>query len=169
VSNIDSRFVQLEFYTTQDRISYEKSSIKTASFVSPSQSSPVYKTHATNKNISTEYLIGVLNWFAVHGTSLNNTNTLMSGDNKGYASYALEEYINKEQNVGRGGENIDSPSLNGRRFVAAFASTNLGDVSPNTAGPKVRASPPSVRADLWQLVPSLLYVSRDVETSRMKN
>ena len=37
--------------------------------------------------------LGVLNWFAVHGTSMNNTNTLISGDNKGYASYLLERYI----------------------------------------------------------------------------
>ena len=27
--------------------------------------------------------IGVLNWFAVHGTSMNNTNKLISGDNRG--------------------------------------------------------------------------------------
>ena len=68
--------------------------------------------------------IGVLNWFAVHGTSMNNTNTLVSGDNKGYASYLLERDINKGAAPGQG------------PFVSAFASTNLGDVSPNTAGPK---------------------------------
>jgi neutral ceramidase len=69
--------------------------------------------------------IGMLNWFAVHGTSLNNTNTLTSGDNKGYASYALEREVN----------GIDVPAGHGD-FVAAFASTNLGDVSPNTMGAK---------------------------------
>lgn len=69
-------------------------------------------------------LIGVVNWFAVHGTSMNNTNTLTSGDNKGYASYLLEKYVNGDDSTpGRG------------PFVAAFGSTNLGDVSPNTAGP----------------------------------
>jgi len=68
--------------------------------------------------------IGVLNWFAVHGTSMNNTNTLVSGDNKGYASYLLEKDHNKGKQPGMG------------PFVSAFASTNLGDVSPNTAGPK---------------------------------
>eukprot|EP01034_Spumella_vulgaris_P022327 gene22328-28447_t len=69
--------------------------------------------------------IGVLNWFAVHGTSMNNTNTLTSGDNRGYASYSLEKEINgPESVVGMG------------PFVAAFASTNLGDVSPNTMGAK---------------------------------
>ena len=27
----------------------------------------------------------MVNWFAVHGTSMNNTNHYISGDNKGYA------------------------------------------------------------------------------------
>jgi neutral ceramidase len=70
-------------------------------------------------------LLGVLNWFSVHGTSMNNTNTLVSGDNRGYASYLLERQVN-----GPG-----SPTGMGP-FVAAFASTNLGDVSPNTDGAK---------------------------------
>lgn len=69
--------------------------------------------------------IGVLTFFAVHGTSMNNTNTLTSGDNRGYASYALEKEINgADSEVGMG------------PFVAAFASSNLGDVSPNTMGAK---------------------------------
>ena len=33
-------------------------------------------------------------WFAVHCTSMNNTNTLISGDNKGYASYLMEMDMN---------------------------------------------------------------------------
>jgi len=69
--------------------------------------------------------IGVLNWFAVHATSMNNTNTLISGDNKGYAAYALERDINGPDSI---------PGMG--PFVAAFASTNLGDVSPNTMGAK---------------------------------
>ena len=69
--------------------------------------------------------IGMINWFAVHATSMNNTNTLVSGDNKGYASYALEREMN-----GRFTAPGQGP------FVGAFASSNLGDVSPNTAGPK---------------------------------
>lgn len=68
--------------------------------------------------------LGVLNWFAVHGTSMNNTNTLTSGDNRGYASYTLEKAVNGDAITGTGA------------FVAAFASTNLGDVSPNTMGAK---------------------------------
>ena len=64
-------------------------------------------------------LVGVVNWFATHGTSLNNRNTLISGDNKGYAAYQWESR---------------EPGL-----VAAFAQTNAGDMSPNvpnaTQGP----------------------------------
>jgi len=71
--------------------------------------------------------LGMFNWFAVHPTSMNNTNVLVSGDNKGYASYLWEEAKNGQ----------DVPTGTGK-FVAAFASTNLGDVSPNTKGPHCR-------------------------------
>jgi neutral ceramidase len=67
---------------------------------------------------------GLLNWFAVHGMSMNSSNHLISGDNKGYASYLMERYWNGNATL-----------LGTGNFVAAFASTNLGDVSPNTAGP----------------------------------
>ena len=33
-------------------------------------------------------------WFPVHTTSLNNTNDLISGDNKGHASYLMEQLMN---------------------------------------------------------------------------
>ena len=38
--------------------------------------------------------LGQFNWFAVHPTSMNNTNSLISGDNKGAASYFFERYKN---------------------------------------------------------------------------
>lgn len=68
--------------------------------------------------------IGVVSWFPVHCTSMNNTNELISGDNKGYASYVFEKFINPNKLPG---ENT---------FVAAFGQSNEGDVSPNTRGPK---------------------------------
>lgn len=71
--------------------------------------------------------IGMFNWFAVHPTSLNNTNKLVSGDNKGHASYLFERHMNGPTSAVRPGSGD---------FVAAFAATNLGDVSPNTAGPR---------------------------------
>ena len=67
--------------------------------------------------------IGMVNWFAVHGTAMNNTNLLISGDNKGYASYLFEKQHNPDGVLPGKGD-----------FVAAFAATNLGDVSPNTRG-----------------------------------
>ncbi|CAG5114790.1 unnamed protein product, partial [Candidula unifasciata] len=62
-------------------------------------------------------------WFAVHGTSMNNSNQLLSSDNKGYASQLFEQQVNG-----------DGLPVQGS-FVAAFAQSNLGDVSPNTRGP----------------------------------
>ncbi|XP_064615705.1 uncharacterized protein LOC135479730 [Liolophura sinensis] len=67
--------------------------------------------------------IGMISWFAVHCTSMNNTNRLISGDNKGYASQLFEREMNKGTLPGQG------------KFVAAFAQSNEGDVSPNTKGP----------------------------------
>ncbi|OBZ83868.1 Neutral ceramidase B [Choanephora cucurbitarum] len=67
--------------------------------------------------------MGLISWFAVHGVSVNNTNKLINGDNKGYAAYLTEKWFN--------GKN----SLSGQGpFVAAFAQSNEGDVSPNTLG-----------------------------------
>jgi neutral ceramidase len=65
--------------------------------------------------------IGEINWFAVHCTSMHNNNHLISGDNKGYASYLFER--------------LKKTDYNSRHtFVAAFAQSNEGDVSPNIYG-----------------------------------
>lgn len=68
-------------------------------------------------------LIGVINWYAVHATSMNNTNKLISTDNLGYASILLEKEMDPHSLAGHG------------KIVTAFASSNLGDSSPNTKGP----------------------------------
>lgn len=65
--------------------------------------------------------LGLISWFAVHGVSVNNTNRLVNGDNKGYAAYLTENMVNNGK-YGHG------------KFVAAFAQSNEGDVSPNTLG-----------------------------------
>ncbi|KAG8135399.1 hypothetical protein E2320_008422 [Naja naja] len=62
-------------------------------------------------------------WFAVHPVSMNNTNLLVNSDNAGYAAYLFEQEKNEGYLPGKG------------PFVAAFTSSNLGDVSPNTKGP----------------------------------
>ncbi|WP_216903437.1 neutral/alkaline non-lysosomal ceramidase N-terminal domain-containing protein [Nocardia alni] len=64
--------------------------------------------------------VGAIAWFATHGTSLTDHNTLISADNKGYASYRWEH---DEMGV----RYLDgSPG-----FVAAFPQTNAGDITPN--------------------------------------
>ncbi len=62
--------------------------------------------------------IGMINWYAVHPTSIGNTNKLISGDNKGYASYLFEK-------------DKGTDYLSAETFVGTFAQTNSGDVSPN--------------------------------------
>jgi len=69
--------------------------------------------------------IGMVNWFAVHGTSMNNSNGYISSDNKGYASILFEKQYNPTGTFpGKGA------------YVGAFAQTNEGDSTPNTAGPR---------------------------------
>ncbi|XP_077973898.1 putative neutral ceramidase C isoform X2 [Styela clava] len=63
---------------------------------------------------------GLITWYPVHGTCMNNTNELISSDNKGRASTLYENEMKHE----------GMPD-----YVAAFAQANLGDVSPNTKGP----------------------------------
>ena len=64
----------------------------------------------------------IVNWHATHGTSMNNTNTLVSGDNKGWAAYLLERAVN--------GPTSDMRRVGDGPFVAAFAATALGNISP---------------------------------------
>ncbi|KAH0835390.1 hypothetical protein AYO21_08634 [Fonsecaea monophora] len=83
-------------------------------------------THDVDKNLtllkferaSDGQALGALSWFPVHGTSLYQNNTLITGDNKGVAAYLLEEHMK-----------VKNPS-----FVAGFSQANVGDTSPNTLG-----------------------------------
>ncbi|WP_194817208.1 neutral/alkaline ceramidase [Nocardia sp. XZ_19_385] len=73
--------------------------------------------------------VGAITWFATHNTSMSNKNRLISGDNKGYASFAHEH-------TEHGVRYLDGQP----DFVSAFAQTNSGDMSPNlnlgpTSGP----------------------------------
>ena len=58
--------------------------------------------------------IGMLSWFATHGTSIKQTNKLAASDHKGYASYIFEKKYN---------------------FIGGFSQGAEGDVSPNMDGP----------------------------------
>ncbi len=65
--------------------------------------------------------IGMINWFAVHGVSMSNENTLISGDNKGVASMLFEQDFVRDYR-------------STKPFVAAFMQANEGDVTPNIFG-----------------------------------
>ena len=99
--------------------------------------------------------VGAFSWFPVHGTSMNNTNTLISGDNKGAAAQFMERWAaaqaaqaaqeeeaqqqqgpeqeqeqrRQQPGSGGGGQGVAAGGL-----VAAFCQANVGDTSPNTQG-----------------------------------
>lgn len=64
---------------------------------------------------------GIINWFGVHPTTIGQAQTLVSSDNKGFASLGLERKM---------GTQYTTP-LGGNTFVAAFAQKDEGDASPN--------------------------------------
>ena len=45
--------------------------------------------------------LGVINWFAIHPVSLNSSNHLISGDNKGLASLMMEKKLNSGKVLGK--------------------------------------------------------------------
>ncbi|KJA28727.1 hypothetical protein HYPSUDRAFT_33070 [Hypholoma sublateritium FD-334 SS-4] len=65
---------------------------------------------------------GLLSFFAVHGTSLYENNTLVSADNKGMAAFLYESSVEPNSMPGNA------------TFVAGFSQSNVGDTSPNTLG-----------------------------------
>jgi neutral ceramidase len=76
--------------------------------------------------------LAVMNWFAVHPVSLPLENKLVSGDNKGLASYKLERQ--RGTTYQRDGE-----------FVAGFFQANSGDISPYDISEPLRNA-----TDYWQ-------------------
>jgi neutral ceramidase len=65
--------------------------------------------------------IGMLSWHAVHGTSMLENNTHVSGDNKGVSAYLFEQAMASDSTAAPG-------------FVAGFSQANVGDTTPNTLG-----------------------------------
>lgn len=76
--------------------------------------------------------VGAINWFPTHNTSMSGDNRLVSADNKGYAAYHWEREV----------EGVDYLHEGPPDFVAAFAQTNAGDMSPN-----LDLTPPSTPQD----------------------
>jgi neutral ceramidase len=62
--------------------------------------------------------IGMVAWFSSHATSVSNQNRLVSGDHKGVAAWLMERHF---------GADYTAP----HPFVAAFAQSDAGDVSPS--------------------------------------
>jgi neutral ceramidase len=80
--------------------------------------SPMDKEMTLLSFIGPEGPVGMVNWFAVHPTSMTFDNKLISGDHKGYASLAFEKAMG-----------VSYASSND--FVAAFAQSTPGDITPN--------------------------------------
>jgi neutral ceramidase len=78
--------------------------------------------HDTDRNMTLLKLVqedgavSVLNWFAVHPTSLTYDNKFVSGDHKAFAALEMERRL---------AQSSETP------FVAAFANANCGDVTSN--------------------------------------
>ena len=66
-------------------------------------------------------LVGVLNWFGEHATSMSTDATLVSSDNKGYAAWHWEREV-------AGQDYLSAEPL---PLITAFAQSNAGDISPN--------------------------------------
>ncbi|KAI0764296.1 Neutral/alkaline nonlysosomal ceramidase [Trametes elegans] len=84
---------------------------------------------------------GLLSFYAVHGTSIYENNTLVSSDNKGMAAYLYEGKSShtpestKENKSNLGSASVEPDAMPGNAtFVAGFAQSNVGDTSPNTLG-----------------------------------
>lgn len=61
--------------------------------------------------------VGMLNWYAIHGTSIGQTSKLFSGDNKGYAAQRFDRDF--------------AGNVLGSGFVSGFFQGDEGDNSPN--------------------------------------
>lgn len=139
----------------------------TAYLANPTEERALYQ-HDVEKSLTLLRLagedgraVGAFSWFPVHGTSLNNTNTLVSGDNKGAAAQFMERWARQAGGAGwqagraqaasssssssgggSGGEQAAHEDSGGDGggggvspgLVAAFCQANVGDTSPNTQG-----------------------------------
>lgn len=86
---------------------------------------------------------GAISWFPVHCTSINNTNDLISGDNKGVASQYLEKWAVKQSTAQADSQEPSQLQVT-RDFVAAFGQANVGDTSPNIQGAFCQDTGPNI-------------------------
>ncbi len=64
--------------------------------------------------------VGLINWYGIHPTTFGPEHKIVSGDNKGYAAWLAEHKAGVDHS-----NPADAP------YVAAFAMSTPGDVSPN--------------------------------------
>lgn len=92
-------------------------------------------------------VVGAINWFPSHATSMSGDNKLISADNKGYAAYHWEREV----------AHVDYRSDAAPSFISAFAQTNSGDMSPN-----LDLAPPTTPQDFER---TLLIGTRQYEAA----
>ncbi|KAJ9151139.1 Neutral alkaline nonlysosomal ceramidase [Pleurostoma richardsiae] len=92
----------------EERAQYSDSTDKTLSLLR-------FQRASDSKNI------GILTWYPVHGTSMLENNTHITGDNKGVAAYLFEQAMADDDSAASG-------------FVAGFSQANVGDTTPNVLG-----------------------------------
>ncbi|WP_295627015.1 neutral/alkaline non-lysosomal ceramidase N-terminal domain-containing protein [uncultured Corynebacterium sp.] len=64
--------------------------------------------------------VGLINWYGIHPTTFGPEHTIVSGDSKGYAAWLAEHQAG-----------VDHSNPAEAPYVAAFATSTPGDVSPN--------------------------------------
>jgi len=89
--------------------------------------------------------VGMISWFATHPNAMGKDLTLQSGDNKGYASYLFERKLK------------GSTYNNTNDFVAAFAISNAGDMSPNVNPDSEGRGPTSDRFENVRIIGQRQY------------
>jgi neutral ceramidase len=88
---------------------------------------------------------GMISWFATHPNAMGKDIKLLSGDNKGHASYLFEKKLK--------GSTYQSK----HDFVAAFAISNAGDMSPNVEPDNEGRGPTSDRLENVHIIGKRQY------------
>lgn len=89
--------------------------------------------------------VGMISWFATHPNAMGKDIKLLSGDNKGHASYLFEKEL--KHSTYQGSNN----------FVAAFAISNAGDMSPNVNPDSEGRGPTSNRFENVRIIGERQY------------
>jgi neutral ceramidase len=89
--------------------------------------------------------VGMISWFATHPNAMGKDIQLLSGDNKGHASYLFEKKLK------------GTTYRSNNDFVAAFAISNAGDMSPNVDPDSEGRGPTSDRFENVRIIGERQY------------